>query len=119
MSNTTEILDDLAKALYQQHKAQDERIEKMEKALSQEMAKVREMDDILAGVVKRVGYVSEAPYPAERYIHKYDIIAWLDMEIAMAAENLEQAEKEHMVVATAKMQAMLATYRAVKAHIEG
>ncbi len=34
------------------------RLEKMEKALSEEMAKVREMDDILAGVVKKVGYVS-------------------------------------------------------------
>lgn len=42
-----------------------ERIEKMEKALSQEMAKVREMDDILAGVVKRVGYVSEEPKKPE------------------------------------------------------
>ncbi len=30
------------------------RIEKMEEALSKEMAKTREMDDILAGVVKRV-----------------------------------------------------------------
>ena len=37
------------------------RLEKMEKALSEEMAKTREMDDILAGVVKKVGYVSEAP----------------------------------------------------------
>lgn len=44
-----------------------ERIEKMEKALSQEMAKVREMDDILAGVVKRVGYVSEAEVPGQGF----------------------------------------------------
>ena len=36
-----------------------QRIEKMEKALSQEMARTREMDDILAGVVKRAGYEGE------------------------------------------------------------
>jgi hypothetical protein len=40
-----------------------ERIEKLEKALSEEMARTREMDVILAGMVKRVGYVSEAPTP--------------------------------------------------------
>lgn len=36
----------------------EQRLEKMEKALSEEMAKTREMDDILAGVVKKVGYES-------------------------------------------------------------
>jgi len=54
---TTGALRDLeAIAIYM-----NDRIEKMEKALSEEMAKTREMDDILAGVVKKVGYVSEAP----------------------------------------------------------
>ena len=53
MSNLTETLDDAARILHQRFKAQDDRIEKMEKALSEEMAKVREMDDILSGVVKR------------------------------------------------------------------
>ncbi len=38
-----------------------QRLEKTEKALSEEMAKAREVDDILVGVVKKVGYVSEAP----------------------------------------------------------
>lgn len=116
MSNTTEILDDLAKALYQQHKAQDERIEKMEKALSQEMAKVREMDDILAGVVKRVGYVSEAPEGD----FKAELLKWLDAEIAMTTENLEVI-KQHGggIKPLIQFEAILATYKAVKAHIEG
>lgn len=39
------------------------RIEKMEEALSEEMARVREMDDILAGVVRHVGYTSPAKDP--------------------------------------------------------
>jgi len=92
-----------------------QRIEKMEKALSEEMAKTREMDDILAGVVKRVGHPSEAMEDD----FKAELLKWLDIEIAMAEENLEQANRAHMVVATAKMQAMLATYKAVKAHIQG
>ena len=48
-------------AFIHDHQEAGSRIEKMEKALSEEMAKTREMDDILAGVVKKVGYVSEAP----------------------------------------------------------
>jgi hypothetical protein len=41
------------------------RLEKMEKALSEEMGRTREMDDILAGVVKKVGYMSDARAKAE------------------------------------------------------
>jgi len=108
---TTGALRDLeAIAIYM-----NDRIEKMEKALSEEMAKTREMDDILAGVVKRVGHPSEAMEDD----FKAELLKWLDIEIAMAEENLEQANRAHMVVATAKMQAMLATYKAVKAHIQG
>jgi hypothetical protein len=118
---------------------------KMEKALSGEMARTREMDDILAGVVKRVGYVSEDPKKPEwvdryfqgtdpvadsgiskfasatwgQYIDKAELIKWLDAEIAMSTEKLEAAEQSKMVVATNIAQAMLATYRAVKAHITG
>jgi hypothetical protein len=56
----------------------DERIEKMEKALSQEMARTREMDDILAGVVKRVGYVGEvtASMPAAITTHVAGSSRW-------------------------------------------
>jgi len=55
-----------------------ERIEKMEKALSQEMARTREMDDILAGVVKRVGYVGEvtASMPAAITTHVAGSSRW-------------------------------------------
>ena len=95
-----------------------QRIEKMEKALSEEMAKTREMDDILAGVVKKVGYVSEAPDGD----FKADLIKWLDAEIAMAEENLEIANANSLMGAhkgLVAVQAMLATYKAVKAHIQG
>lgn len=54
----------------------EQRIEKMEEALSKEMAKTHEMDDILAGVVKHVGYTSEAPMrivaaPAQDWKDRY------------------------------------------------
>jgi len=91
------------------------RLEKMEKALSEEMAKTREMDDILAGVVKKVGYVSEAPDGD----FKSELLKWLDIEIAMAETNLEEAERHHMMVPVTVARTMLATYKAVKAHIQG
>jgi murein L,D-transpeptidase YcbB/YkuD len=53
------------------------------------------------------------------YIRVDELIKWLDAEIAMSTENLEAAEQSKMVVAINIAQAMLATYRAVKAHIEG
>jgi len=70
MSNLTETLDDAARIIHQRFKAQDDCIEKMEKALSEEMAKTREMDDILAGVVKDV----------ERLKH-YSPVKWSDMKV--------------------------------------
>lgn len=119
--------------------------QKMERALSEEMAKTREMDSILAGVVKKVGYVSP-PAPLDQktlddivanpgdyevkmvtptglvsdiYIRKDELLKWLDIEIAMAETNLEHAERTQMVVVVAAARAKLATYKAVKAHIEG
>jgi len=157
-----------------------QRIEKMEKALSEEMAKVREMDGILAGVVKRTGYMSEdkskwpampaptfinrqysdellkeakelnidpynlafakymgatvrnvpideitgyapeapaptAPYPApSTLINKAELVAWLDAEIVKANNMMSDA-----VTPVLMAEAMVATYKAVKAHIEG
>jgi hypothetical protein len=109
MSNLTETLDDAARILHQRFKAQDDRIEKMEKALSQEMARMREMDDILAGVVKRAGYEGEAPEDL-----RAGLLKWLDSEIALANNLMGDATTPVQIA-----QAMLATYRAVKAHIQG
>ena len=109
---TTGALRDLeAIAIYM-----NDRIEKMEKALSEEMAKTREMDDILAGVVKRVGYVSEAPEGD----FKAELLKWLDIEIAMTEENLE-AINQHGggIKPLIQFEAILLTYKAVKAHIQG
>jgi hypothetical protein len=86
-----------------------QRIEKMEKALSQEMARMREMDDILAGVVKRAGYEGEAPEDL-----RAGLLKWLDSEIALANNLMGDATTPVQIA-----QAMLATYRAVKAHIQG
>jgi len=51
-------------------------------------------------------------------IIKDELLKWLDIEIAMAEENLEAAEQVRMMVAAKIAGAMLATYKAVKAHIE-
>jgi hypothetical protein len=63
---------------------QSERLEKLEKALSEEMARTREMDDILAGVVKRVGRDSNttndpAPPYGEKREPMIDELALYDM----------------------------------------
>lgn len=83
--------------------------QKMENALSQEMARMREMDDILAGVVKRAGYEGEAPEDL-----RAGLLKWLDSEIALANNLMGDATTPVQIA-----QAMLATYRAVKAHIQG
>jgi hypothetical protein len=60
--------------------------------------------------------------PTGEYIMVDDLLAWLDAEIAMAEENLEIANANSLMGAhkgLVAVQAMLATYRAVKAHIEG
>jgi len=103
-------------AFIHDHQEAGSRIEKMEKALSEEMAKTREMDDILAGVVKRVGYVSEAPEGD----FKAELLKWLDIEIAMTEENLE-AINQHGggIKPLIQFEAILLTYKAVKAHIQG
>lgn len=142
-----------------------DRLKKMEEALSEEMAKVREMDGILAGVVKdveRLKWRQERadaatlfhresaipapldqktlddivaspgdytvklspvpdwvePAPADDF--KADLLKWLDAEIAMVKENFEQARSKNAgIEVVCSMHSMLATYRAVKAHIEG
>ncbi len=52
-------------------------------------------------------------------IRKADLRKWLDAEIAMAEMGLEEAERSKMMVMPATMRGILATYKAVKAHIEG
>ena len=51
-------------------------------------------------------------------ISRKELTKWLDIEIAMVEENLEQAQAMSAgFKAEAMMQSMLATYKAVKTHI--
>lgn len=127
------ILDDVREAKNASARAEEgvslieQRIEKMEKALSEEMAKVREMDDILAGVVKRVGYVSDEPSevlvcaPGDSIADPMaELIKWLDAEIATTKENIDLIKQHNGgLKPLIQFEAILATYRAVKAHITG
>jgi hypothetical protein len=53
-------------------------------------------------------------------IRREELVTWLDAEIAMTAENL-QVIKDHSggLKPLFQFEAILATYKAVKAHIEG
>lgn len=151
------ILDDVRESKNSAARAEEgvgsieQRIEKLEKALSEEMARTREMDGTIAGVVidvarlKRYEYI-DVPMPVtvggdnvyqgtdptdgvtkeDDIIRKDELLKWLDAEIAMAEENVEIANANASMGAGIKptatmqaMQTMLATYKAVKAHIEG
>ena len=123
------------------------RLEKMEKALSEEMAKTREMDSILAGVVKKVGYVSP-PAPLDQktlddivanpgdyevkmvtplglasdiYIRKDELLKWLYKQIAKAERrNLEATNPSfYSLQEQCRAEGALATFAALKAHIQG
>lgn len=93
-----------------------QRLKKLEKALSEEMGKTREMDDILAGVVKRVGYVSGDESEHGEYIRKDELAAWLDEHLSGADILLQFSTTPNNI---AKVEGVIDAYKSVKAHIEG
>ena len=65
------------------------------------------------------GDIQDGVYESEagEYIKLDELLKWLDIEIAMAEDNLEEAESCQLAVIIATARAMLGTYKEVKAHL--